>query len=85
MDGSVIQLHDIQSFEQRPSVCMVLFYSKFVQKYWYFIMYKKMNDCVTLTPLPDVKDENEVAEGAIEPFPASLKAVAPRIANIADV
>jgi hypothetical protein len=45
----------------------------------YFIRYKKMKACVT--PLPDVKDESEVAGGAIKPFPARLNAVPPRIAN----
>jgi hypothetical protein len=38
-----------------------------------------MKACVT--PLPDVKDENDVAGGAIKPFPARLNAVPPRIAN----
>jgi len=38
-----------------------------------------MKACVT--PLPDVKDESEVAGGAIKPFPARLNAVPPRIAN----
>ncbi|KAF8657704.1 hypothetical protein HU200_059860 [Digitaria exilis] len=43
------------------------------------VWYKKMKACVT--PLPDVKDESEVAGGAIKPFPGRLNAVPPRIAN----
>jgi len=44
-----------------------------------YIRYKKMKACVT--PLPDVKDDSEVAGGAIKPFPDRLHAVPPRIAN----
>jgi hypothetical protein len=38
-----------------------------------------MEACVT--SLPDVKDQSEVAGGAIKPFPGRLNAVPPRIAN----
>jgi hypothetical protein len=38
-----------------------------------------MEACVT--PLPDVKDQSEVAGGEIKPFPGRLSAVPPRIAN----
>jgi len=55
------------------------FLFQILTNYCYFIRYKKMKACVT--PLPDVKDESEVAGGAIKPFPARLNAVPPRIAN----